>query len=586
MKRFSITDKLVIASLAISIVTIIIVATYSFVNARKVVLDRSFNQLTSVRYIKTNFIEQLLNNIKKEVVLAKSSKDIHYIVNQINSLKKSDSLRNVGDGLHMVHNYFADEILEDYYSRVMIIGKNKRVLFLKNSECFQQQEKSEILSLWNNLDRQKDVFVSDLVQYDSLCEPFVLFSSKITNPEGAVIGMMAFEVSSNTIDSIMLERSSLNGLGVSGESYLVGDDYLLRSSSRFIKNSILKTSVRTSSVEQALSGKEGTGIIQDYRDISVLSSYGKVNILGLNWVMITEIDYKEVVVPIYQIRNEIIFISIFIFFVVLMAVFFLSRRITYPIQKLNQAAREIGAGNLNIVIDNNLSDEIGELTDTFNKMSVDLKQERIKSLGSLIDGQDTERNRLSRELHDSLGQLLISLKLKYESCLNQSKNHLENTQNMEELGELFDIVIDETRRISNNLMPAALAEFGLVSAVRNTCNQISGHSGIFVNFDSQGENHIEEYRVNIYLFRIVQEALTNIVKHSKAKNAFIKIDFHQHDIVLQIRDDGIGFDVHLTKDNRSNGLNNMQDRVHLLSGNMQIGSKREKGTQIDIHIPI
>ena len=386
-----------------------------------------------------------------------------------------------------------------------------------------------------------------------------------------------------------MSRDCAGGLGYSGESYLVGNDHLMRSSSRFQDSSVLITTVSTYAVDSAFAGVTGTDIITDYRGISVLSSFSKVDIPGLNWSILAEIDYKEVTIPIYRIRNEIVFISIFIFFMVLMVVFILSRRLTYPIQRLNQAAMKLGEGNYNVKITHKLNDEIGDLTNSFNRMvaslqesSEELEKERVKSLRSLIDGQETERQRLSRELHDSLGQWLIGLKLKYESCLN---NNDKVSTDFVQLGLLFDKTIEETRRISNNLMPAALSEFGLITAVRNICNDISNTSGIIVNFYIDGTNTLLPQKDNIYIFRIIQEGLTNIIKHSQAKKASITIKFHENETEIEIKDDGIGFNPDKVNKSDSTGLQHIYERVALLGGKLKINTKSKSGTIIEIRIP-
>ncbi len=384
----------------------------------------------------------------------------------------------------------------------------------------------------------------------------------------------------------MLEKEPSNGLGISGESYLVGQDHFMRSSSRFEYPSMLTTKVNTQSVELALQGKEGTAVIDDYRGIKVLSSFGKLGIPYFNWVIISEIDYKEATIPIYRIRNEIIFISIFIFLLVPVVIIILSRRITFPIQKLNQAAKEIGAGNMNVVLKTNLSDEIGELTESFNKMTQELKAERAKSPGSLIDGQESERQRLSRELHDSLGQSLIGLKLKYEYCFNHSSDFAIKHEKFGELAALFDSTIEETRRISNNLMPAALKEFCLFSALRNLCNQMAETTQKRIIFNTSGKDQDLPAKVKTYMFRIAQETITNTLKHAQAHSIVLDIEVKSDALKFRYEDDGVGFDKELASKGNTSGLKNMNDRVRLLSGSIQLDSNEGQGTKILIQIPL
>lgn len=583
MKKISISEKLILAFLFISLVTIYIVGAYSFYYAKDAILERTFNQLTSVRVVKTNLVEKFLNDCVNDAKLLTSSSDIKSIINDLN-LVSNDS------NLVISNSAFLSEISKVQYEKISIIGKNKLVYNVKDSNKF--PSKQDYSLLWDKAFSTKEPFLKDFSKLDSLSTPVITICSGVYNNNEA-IGMIVLEVSLKSINVIMLENNPSNGLGESGESYLVGHDFLMRSSSRFQSNSVLETVVRTQAVDSAFNNIPGTKIIEDYRGVSVLSSYDKINNPYLNWAIMVEIDFEEVTIPIYRIRNEIAFISIFIFFIVLVVVVILSRKITSPIKKLNNAAHEISEGNFDIEIKNNLTDEIGELTDTFNQMTnklkeqtEELKAEKTKSLRSLIDGQETERQRLSRELHDSLGQLLIGLKLKYESCLSQSNIENESFEKFNELGLLFDKTIEETRRISNNLMPAALSEFGLSTAIRNICNEIAETTNINVDLKIEGSNSNLNQNVKTYIFRIIQEALTNILKHSKAKNAIIDIVFKKKIIILRIEDDGQGFDKQKVKSTNSNGLNNMKDRIALLSGKLSIFSELTKGTKLNIEIPI
>ena len=589
MRRFSITDKLIIASFLISVLTIVIVASYSFYNADKVLLDRSFHQLNSVRVIKTNLIEKFFSDCKKEVSLARLSSDVQLLANVLNK----NSRKNPTDILQQEKEYattpFIAELSKDYYSSIFIIGKHNKVFFIKPDRHTVAVDSLQAAKYWQSARKMDSVLIQDYSIGNHSTRRVSLCAS-IRNQSKETSGVIVFEIKPQAIDEIMLNENPENGLGQSGETYLVGRDYLMRSSSRFQDTSVLKTRVRTLAVDSAFAGLSGTKVINDYRGIAVLSSYSRINIPNLDWVLLSEIDYKEVLKPIYRTRNEIVLISIFIFSIVLLVVIVLSKKITTPIQKLIIASHEVGRGNLEVKIQTQLNDEIGELIETFNQMVERLKvqtraleMEKQNSLKSLFNGQEIERQRLSRELHDSLGQLLIGLKLKYESCLNKKEINPDEVQSM---GRLFDQTIEETRRISNNLMPAALSEFGLLTAVRNICNSLSDITRIDLQFTTSGSGKGLNVETEIYLFRIIQEALTNIIKHSEAKKAWLTINFEKERIFVVIKDNGKGFNKHGVVSKKSNGLTNIKDRVQLLGGQLTINSVEGKGTTIEIAIPV
>jgi len=584
MRKFSITDKLVLISLSVSVMIIFTVASFSFYKAKQIVIDKTFDQLTSVRVIKSNLLKQFFKNCITELKSTKTSCIYKKILTEINEQEKRSYLRYLNDSILGNIHTFPDEVNKIKYTRISIYGDNNNIYFLKKYSEFKLVKDIYFEGINNNLLSNNSICIQD--NKKSKCSfSNLLLSSKMYDNKNRE-GIIVFEISPKAIDRFMLEENSKNGLGTSGESYLVGKDLLMRSTSRFNEKSFMKTRVKTEAVIAALKGISGNKIIKDYRGVKVLSSYGEVKILNLTWVILAEIDYKEAMVPVYDIRNEIIFYSIFIFLIVLIVVIILSRKITIPVQKLNEAVCEIAKGNYQPVSLKISNDEIGELSENFKKMSAkiseqteDLKNEKIKSLNLLIDGQEKERKRLSRELHDSLGQLLIALKLKYES----SKN-IETEE--DELSVLFDKTIEETRRISNNLMPAALTEFGLFTTVRNMCNEISEISGINIKFDFSGNEKELSEKIKIWSFRIIQEGLTNILKHSKAENGKIKIHISDKILKIEIADDGIGFKLKENKTIQSNGLNNIKDRVSLLGGTLNIITTKNEACRLFVKLPL
>ncbi|MEZ4999174.1 MAG: histidine kinase [Bacteroidales bacterium] len=482
-----------------------------------------------------------------------------------------------------------------YYSYFYVVDSNGMTVSFGTSEAdtamsFSSVEDTPIYLLWEKIKLSPGLIIEDYKIDGNTNEPAIYIGAPVMQPDGEIAGVTAIELDIEAINSIMFENNPHNGLGESGESYLVGSDFLLRSTSRFQDNSVFKTIVQTDAVKEALGGNTGTAVIRDYRDISVLSSYSMVDIPGLNWAILAEIDEREAMIPIYSIRNNILFLGVLISLFLFAIVYIISIRISLPVIRLKEAAQKITAGNYDVSVDDIVSnDEIGSLVKAFNEMSAKIKEqtgnltlERTMRLSSMIDGQELERLRLSRELHDGLGQSILAIKMRLERASGVTPE--KSKAIMEEVHQLFGNVIQEIRTISNDLMPAELSQFGLTDALRNLCREVEISSGMEIAFRQVNfENYIDE-KVNTYLYRISQEALNNIVKHSGAKRASVTLSMDDS-FCLDISDDGCGFNYRPDIKLCGNGISNIKERVHLLKGEVEFTSLPGKGTSIKIRIP-
>ncbi|HZX61947.1 MAG TPA: sensor histidine kinase, partial [Bacteroidales bacterium] len=231
------------------------------------------------------------------------------------------------------------------------------------------------------------------------------------------------------------------------------------------------------------------------------------------------------------------------------------------------------------------------LTQAFNSMSVQIKEktrelqsERTGRLRSVIDAEEKERQRLSREIHDGIGQSLVAHKLRLESLLYM--NDPEIKDQIRVLKDQFNITIDEIRRISNNLMPSVLEVFGITLALKNLCDETEEHGDVEILFQTTGEMEDINTKTKTYLYRIAQEALNNILKHSGAKEVTFTLSRSKDILTFILRDDGKGFDVEDAATGKGNGLHNMRERVALMQGTINIQSSAGEGTTIIINVPV
>ena len=215
------------------------------------------------------------------------------------------------------------------------------------------------------------------------------------------------------------------------------------------------------------------------------------------------------------------------------------------------------------------------------------KAEKIR-MEAVIEGEERERQRVARELHDGLMQVLSAISLNLKAFENESgqlpdvkKKAYQNAL------QLVDSAISDTRNISHRMMPRDLEHFGLVDAVINLCEKINQSSTLRIEFSYKGNRKKLEKRFEVILFRISQELINNILRHSKASEA--RIAFHQkkNKFLIQVSDNGVGFVAKKKgKEPDGIGLQNIATRVRSFNGTLLINAGKGKGTSVRIMIPL
>jgi two-component system NarL family sensor kinase len=566
-RKISITDKFVLYFLIIYIFTGSLLSYLIYIYAGDAIIERTLDQLTTVRVFKTRQIETFFKDRINEIDLILNSNSINS--NNINNLS-------------IYLNKFINQ--SNYFNGYIISIDSNKII----NKFF--KDKSDSISFSNSF--SFDTVTKKIKLFDYQINPislkpelFIRYSIMNTGRKLDIY----FRMPSSEINSIMIENNPKEGLGKSGESYLVGFDTLLRSNSRFFDNSILKIKSNTFSVNSALKGDSVSNISKDYRGIKVLSTASKLNMSDLNWIILAEIDYEEAFIPIENMRIRLMLVTLILSLIIFIITYFIAGRVTKPLIQLTAATYDLKDGSyLKQRIKSISNDEIGDLTESFNSLNDNLKlkeeelrTERIKRYTAEMDAQEHEKERLSKELHDGIGQMFVALKLKLENIDFNANDYLIK---IDDIKENIDDTINEIRRISNNLMPSVLYSFGLTVAVNNLIKQINSFGKIKFQFETNVEN-INDKKTIIYIYRIIQEATNNILKHSKAKNADIKL-FESNKYTLLISDDGIGFNLDKEFKGSGNGLYNLRERVLSLGGKINIETSENKGTLIIINLPI
>ena len=201
----------------------------------------------------------------------------------------------------------------------------------------------------------------------------------------------------------------------------------------------------------------------------------------------------------------------------------------------------------------------------------------------LLKGEEEERRRISRELHDETGQALMVLRFQLEILAASARNS-EQKATIQESLDVLDRTIEGLRRIIARLSPRVLEEFGLLAGIRRHAQLLASQTRMKARVELPEEIAAMDHDIEVALYRSAQEALHNIAKHSRARNFAVRLFSARGEIHLEIEDDGIGV---LTKapDDGGYGLTGMRERAVALGGSMSIQSRRGRGTQIRIVLP-
>lgn len=216
-----------------------------------------------------------------------------------------------------------------------------------------------------------------------------------------------------------------------------------------------------------------------------------------------------------------------------------------------------------------------------------MKMAEAKRLNHLLQGADEERERIAGELHDSLGQYLIASTINLEAVKSRLALEPKDKKRFEDAASFIQSAIDETRNIAQNLLPRALLDFGLEIAVQSFARKVSSSININLGFESNLGKERFDKDLELNLFRVIQETVTNAVKHAQASKISITLQKEKNGIKGSVADDGVGFDVASKSISGAGmGLDNIKNRVAMLDGLVQIESKKNAGTILKFEIPL
>ncbi|WP_420553674.1 sensor histidine kinase [Tenacibaculum aiptasiae] len=216
-----------------------------------------------------------------------------------------------------------------------------------------------------------------------------------------------------------------------------------------------------------------------------------------------------------------------------------------------------------------------------------IKEQEINSINAMIDGQEKERIRIAEDLHDNIGSVLATLKLHFENLkLNREKEHFDQDELYAKTEKLIDETYLKVRSIAHVKNAGVIANKGLLVAVKLMAEKISDANKIAIHVLDFGLNKRLENQLEITIFRIIQELITNIIKHANATEATINISLFDKNLNIIIEDNGQGFDYDKIDLKNNMGISSIQTRIKHLKGSFEVDSTIDKGTSIILNIPV
>lgn len=215
------------------------------------------------------------------------------------------------------------------------------------------------------------------------------------------------------------------------------------------------------------------------------------------------------------------------------------------------------------------------------------KERQLTTVEAVLKGEEQERSRLAKDLHDGLGGMLSGIKFSFQTMKGNLVMTPQNQQTFERSMDMIDSSIKEMRRVAHNMMPESLVRFGLETALKDYCKDINSSGALQISYQSFGlEGHNFEQTMAITIYRIIQELINNILKHASAKTAIVQVTKSDNLLAITVEDDGKGFDPGILNQSKGMGWINIRNRVDFLKGKLDVNSQTGNGTSVQIEFNI
>ena len=342
-------------------------------------------------------------------------------------------------------------------------------------------------------------------------------------------------------------------------------------------------------VAEALAGESGTAYMQMGKEEHVVA-YSPIAQVG--WALVFEEPWDTVSTPNLQASQMAPLLLAPVLVLAMAALWFGARQIIRPLQMLEARAAQLAGGDFKAIEEPvGGIEEIRHLQAELVRMAekVQSAQQSLHGyIGAITAAQEEERRRLARELHDDTIQALIALKQRVQLAQLRMVGAAPESAALKEIAVLTEQTIENLRRLTRALRPIYLEDLGLVTALEMLAKETGAALNIPVDFEHQGIEKRLNSAVELALYRMAQEAFSNIARHAQARRAGLKITFADDQITMQVSDNGRGFDTPKSPAEFARaghyGLLGLHERAELIGARLEINSLHGQGTQLVIEV--
>ena len=479
----------------------------------------------------------------------------------------------------------ARDLLIDFDGGVIVLNPDGIVTVTEPFRPDLQGQDFSTRSYFQNTRAIRAFTFSDIIQEVGSGEDIIVVAVPILSREGDFEGVLAgrFYVRFQRIG----EEIQKLQVGDVGEAYLIDrngqviyhPDYSL----------ISADFSQRGSVYNLMRGEyDGALILQELGKARQVVGYAIVDVTG--WGLVIQESWADVVAPARISLRPIILALLVGVILVAAIVSWGAQRVVRPIAELAVRARRVASGDYGVQVIPSSIRELRDLGSDFNRMVEQIARYQAglrQYVAAITHTQEEERKRIARDLHDDTIQSLIAIGQRVELAREAISEEPEDArEQLRELRKMVTLTIDGVRQTSRDLRPTVLEDLGMVPALQYLVNELGQKDTIDVSLNVEGSTEDLSPALEVAIYRIVQEALTNVRRHSQASHAQVDAQFLTDQIIITVQDDGIGFAMpeetaELVKTGGL-GLMGVEERAQLFGGQMSITSQTGQGTIMQV----